>query len=68
MLTVPQLPVVNEAGLIVTVPLVEEVGFSCVATVPSPVLTEEMIHGQGIVKSIIVTEEPELLQRVHVAV
>lgn len=66
--TVPQLPVANEAGSITTLPLVVAVGLSCVATVPSPVLTEEIIHGQGILKSILFTGEPELLQRVHVAV
>ena len=48
MLTVPQVPLGKERS-ISTSPLFVEVGLCCVDTVPSVVLTGEIIQGQGIV-------------------
>lgn len=58
MLTVPQVPLGREAGLISTSPLSVDVGL-CVETVPNVVLAEEMIQGQGILISISFTVDPE---------
>jgi hypothetical protein len=59
MLTVPHVPLGKDAGSISTSPLLVEVGLCCVDTVPSVVLTEEIIQGQGIFISISFTVEPE---------
>lgn len=67
-LTVPQVPLGRKAGSISTSPLSVDVGLCCLDTVPSAVLTEEMIQGQGILILISFTVDPEKLQSVQVAV